>query len=91
MGLREGEVLALSWHNIDFEHGTVLFPLGTGIVNCRQTSAVLRCAGCQICRASSIETDVTQRKRQMYPFAELMMEDGTVCLLFPAHKRGITV
>ena len=24
MGLREGEVLALSWHNIDFEHGTVL-------------------------------------------------------------------
>ena len=24
MGLREGEVLALSWHNVDFEHGTVL-------------------------------------------------------------------
>lgn len=23
-GLREGEVLALSWHNIDFEYGTVL-------------------------------------------------------------------
>ena len=38
-----------------------LLPLGTGAVNCRQPSAVLRCASRDLCGAAGTEENVSQR------------------------------
>ena len=38
-----------------------LLPPGTGVVNCCQPSAVLRCAGRDLCGAAGTEENVSQR------------------------------
>lgn len=78
MGLREGEVLALSWHNIDFEHGTVLincqlqrFRGGTGVYRIVPTK---NSKGRTIKPATAV---MNLLKRQKAIQAEMRLKAGT--------------
>ena len=78
MGLREGEVLALSWHNIDFEHGTVL-------INCqlqrfREDKGVYRIVPTKNSKGRTIKPatavmDLLKRQRAIQ--AEMRLKAGT--------------
>ena len=78
MGLREGEVLALSWHNIDFEHGTVL-------INCqlqrfREDKGVYRIVPTKNSKGRTIKPATAVMdllKRQKAIQAEMRLKAGT--------------
>ena len=78
MGLREGEVPALSWHNIDFEHGTVL-------INCqlqrfREDKGVYRIVPTKNSKGRTIKPATAVMdllKRQKAIQAEMRLKAGT--------------